>query len=75
MHQHIENRANKRLNFQIYSSKFYSAYPLYKHRTHATTFVPRTKNAANKTAMSTAQQRGHQEHGLVLPNAGNKWKV
>ena len=75
IHQHVQNRANKRLNFQIYSSKFHSADPLCKHRTHATTFVLRKKNAANKTTMSTAQQRRYQEHGLVLPNAGNKGKV
>ena len=58
-HQHLENRANKRLSFQIYSSKFHSADPLYKHRTHATTFVLRKKNVENKTTMSTAQQRGY----------------
>ena len=59
IHQHVENRANKRLNFQIYSSKFHSADPLYKHRTNATTFVLQKKNSANKTTMSTAQQRGN----------------
>ena len=55
IHQHIENKANRRLNFQIYSSKFHSAYPLYKHRTHATTFVLRTKNAANKQRTANSE--------------------
>ena len=75
IHQHVENIANKSLNFQIYSSKFHSTDPLYKHRTHATTFALRKKNAANKTTMSTAQQWGYKEYGLVLPYASNKRKV
>ena len=75
IHQHVENRANERLNFQINLSQFHSADLLYKHCTHATTFVQQKKSAENKTTMLTAQQWGYQEHGFVLPNAGNKQKM
>ena len=56
IHQHVENRANERLNFQINLSQFHSADLLYKHCTHATTFVQQKKSAENKTTMLTAQQ-------------------